>query len=241
MRSFLAAVSLITCLPLGRFLPTEQELQRCSNYFPVVGLLAGALIYFPAFWATEYFGAAGAVLILLMMEGISKGFHLDGLADTADGFLSSRTRERKLEIMHDSHIGTMGVAAIVLVLLAKYSCLSAMPPQTAAMTAALSVFAGRFALTFYVLISRYARESGLGKILYTRRPYIGTLIGLLISIAASDSFFGNSFFILPTLLFINFWNWICICHIRGATGDTIGACEQLTELLVCFQIFFLML
>ena len=241
MRSFLAAVSLITCLPLGRFLPTEKELQCCSNYFPVVGLLAGALIYFPAFWAAEYFGAAGAVLTILMMEAISKGFHLDGLADTADGFLSSRTRERKLEIMHDSHIGTMGVAAIVLVLLAKYSCLSEMQPRAIAVTAAWSVFTGRFALTFYVLISHYARESGLGKILYTRRPYFGTLIGLMISIAASSFFFGNGFFILPTLFFVILWNWICIAHIRGATGDTIGACEQLTEVLVCFQIFFLKL
>ncbi len=238
MRSFLAAVSLITCLPLGGFLPTEKELHRCSNYFPLVGMLAGGLIYFPAFWASEYLGAASAVLILLMMEGISKGFHLDGLADTADGFLSSRTRERKLEIMHDSHIGTMGVAAIVLVLLAKYSCLSSMTPKAAATAAALSVFTGRFALTFYILISRYARESGLGKILYTRRPYAGTLIGLVISVAASYFFFGNCFFILPALVFIVLWNWISNCHIRGATGDTIGACEQLTETLVCFQVLF---
>lgn len=239
MRSFLAALSLITCCPLGRFLPAEKELHRCSNYFPVVGLLAGALIYFPALWASEYLGAASAVLILLMMEGISKGFHLDGLADTADGFLSSRPRERKLEIMHDSHIGTMGVAAIVLILLAKYSCLSSMEPKTAAMTAALSVFAGRFALTFYILISRYARESGLGKILYSRRPWGGALAGLVISVVASYYFFGNCFFILPTLVFIVIWNWICIWHIRGATGDTIGACEQLTETLICFQMLFL--
>lgn len=220
-------------------MPTEKELHLCSNYFPVVGLLAGAAIYFPALYASEYLGPASAVLIILMMESISKGFHLDGLADTADGFLSSRTLERKLEIMHDSHIGTMGVAAIVLVLLAKYSCFSSMPPEVAAMTAALSVFAGRFALTFYILLSRYARESGLGKVLYTRRPYAGTLIGLLISTAAGYYFLGNCLFILPTLVFVVLWNWICICHIKGATGDTIGACEQLTETLVCLQLFLL--
>ncbi len=238
MRSFLAALSLITCLPLGGFLPTEKELQRCSNYFPLVGLLAGAVIYFPALWASEYLGGGvSAVLILLMMEGISKGFHLDGLADTADGFLSSRPRDRKLEIMHDSHTGTMGVAAIVLLFLAKYSCLSSMMPETAALAAALSVFAGRFALTAYILISHYARESGLGKILYTSRPYAGTLIGLIISLLLSFSFFGNCHFILPTLIFIVLWNGICIWQIRGATGDTIGACEQLTEVLVCFQLF----
>ena len=111
--------------------------------------------------------------------------------------------------------------------------------ETAALAAALSVFAGRFALTAYILISHYARESGLGKILYTSRPYAGTLIGLIISLLLSFFFFGNCLFILPTLIFIVLWNEICIWQIRGATGDTIGACEQLTEVLVCFQLFIL--
>ena len=109
VRSLLAAVSLITRCPLGKFLPTERELQSCSNYFPVVGLLLGILLYWPSYYAIAWFSpSAGGFLVLLMLEAVSGGFHLDGLADTADAFLSSRTRERKLEIMHDSHIGTMG-------------------------------------------------------------------------------------------------------------------------------------
>ena len=241
VRSLLAAVSLITRCPLGKFLPTERELQSCSNYFPVVGLLLGILLYWPSYYAIAWFSpSAGGFLVLLMLEAVSGGFHLDGLADTADAFLSSRTRERKLEIMHDSHIGTMGVAAIVLVLLGKYSVFSMLPPWQVGASVFFCAFIGRFGITCYLLISRYARPNGLGKILYDRRPYGGVLAGLLLGLGTSLCFFGLNFFwiLLPPLLFVVFWDYICRKQIGGATGDTIGACEQLLELLVCFEMLY---
>ena len=241
VRSLLAAVSLITRCPLGKFLPTERELQSCSNYFPVVGLLLGVLLYWPSYYAIAWFSpSAGGFLVLLMLEAVSGGFHLDGLADTADAFLSSRTRERKLEIMHDSHIGTMGVAAIVLVLLGKYSVLSMLPPWQVGACVLFCAFIGRLGITCYLLISRYARPNGLGKILYDRRPYGGVLAGLVLGLGMSLCFFGLDFLwiFLPPLLFVVCWDWICRKQIGGATGDTIGACEQLVELLVCFEMLY---
>ena len=238
MRSFLAAVSLITCVPLGGFLPSERELQRCSNWFPVVGLLAGCVLYYPAFYVLMWFGAAGAVLIVAMLEVVSKGFHLDGLADTADAFLSSRSRERKLEIMLDSHIGTMGVAAIVLVLLGKYAVFSRLTPEQAAVSVLFCAFAGRFAVSSYLLISHYVRPQGLGLVLYARRPYWGVLAGLLAGVAGSWFLMGHCWLFLPLILFVVLWDRICRCQIGGATGDTIGACEQLTELLICVELLY---
>ena len=69
---------------------------------------------------------AAAVLVIVLLS-FSGGLHLDGLADTADGFFSSRSRERILEIMKDSHIGAMGVIAIVCVLLVKFAALASLP------------------------------------------------------------------------------------------------------------------
>lgn len=238
MRSLLAAISLITCLPPGKFLPSERDLQGCSNWFPVVGLLAGCVLYFPSFYAVTWFGAAGAVLIVAMLEAVSKGFHLDGLADTADAFLSSRTKERKLEIMRDSHIGTMGVAAIVLVLLGKFAVFSELTPEQTAVTVLLCAFGGRFSVTSYLLISHYVRPQGLGLVLYARRPYWGTLLGLCLGVAASEYFLGHCWLFLPLILFLVIWDRICRVQIGGATGDTIGACEQLAELLICFELLY---
>ncbi len=236
IRSFLAAITMITCLPAGKFMPSERDLQLCSNWFPVIGLLAGCMLYCPAFYAVKWFGAAGAVLILVLLEAISKGFHLDGLADTADAFLSSRPRERKLEIMHDSHTGTMGVAAIVLLLLGKFAFFSQLSPSRAAAMTLLCAFGGRLALTLYILISHYARPQGLGLILYARRPYCGALLGLCLAAGASWWFSGHCLLFLPLIFFVIAWDRICRLQIGGATGDTVGACEQLAELLTCLLV-----
>lgn len=241
VRSFLAAVSLITCCPLGKFIPSERELQTCSNWFPVVGLILGVFLYYPSFYVMAWFGpSAGAFLVLLMLELVPKGFHLDGLADTADAFFSSRSRERKLEIMRDSHIGTMGVAAIVLLLLGKYAVFSVFPPEQAGATVFFCAFGGRFGISCYLLISQYARPSGLGKILYEQRPYWGALLGFFVGEMAGICFFGFEFWwlFLPPLLFVVFWDRVCRHQIGGATGDTIGACEQLLELLICFEMLY---
>ena len=45
MRPFLAALSLLSCIPLGSFQPTEQEMRRSIHFFPVVGIVFGALFF----------------------------------------------------------------------------------------------------------------------------------------------------------------------------------------------------
>ena len=95
MRTFLAAVSMLSALPLGRFCPTETELQRSQNLFPAAGLLFGVLLGCAA-WGLVYLQLPllpTAMLLALLPEALTKGFHLDGLADTADGFLSGRSRD----------------------------------------------------------------------------------------------------------------------------------------------------
>ncbi|GAB1427271.1 hypothetical protein MASR2M17_06970 [Aminivibrio sp.] len=65
-----------------------------------------------------------SLLTITFLAALSGGLHLDGLADSADGFLSARQRERILEIMRDSRIGTMGVLALVFVLAVKVTALA---------------------------------------------------------------------------------------------------------------------
>lgn len=92
MRTFLAAVSMLSALPLGRFCPTETELRRSLNLFPAAGLLFGALFYGIGWCLAGYCAPLPAAMLLaLLPEALTKGLHLDGLADTADGFLSGRS------------------------------------------------------------------------------------------------------------------------------------------------------
>ena len=107
---------LLTRLPVG-WLATSAEPARLADAvwaFPVVGAVVGA-IGGAVFWVCARLGmppAVAAVWTLASMLLVTGALHEDGLADTADGLGGGRTRERKLEIMRDSRIGTFGGARI---------------------------------------------------------------------------------------------------------------------------------
>ncbi len=157
----------------GSWGTAEEDLAGSVPWFPVVGLLLGARggrgWRGPCRWSAPPMVAAAVLVVVLL--SFSGGLHLDGLADTADGFLSSRPRERILEIMKDSHIGAMGVIAIVCVLLLKFAALASLPAGTALAGRAADA-AGR------AMRDRPAHgpacptpgRSGLGAVFYRRRP-----------------------------------------------------------------------
>src|ERR1051325_1510206 len=105
MKAFLAALQFLTVVPISMKLG-EHDFERAPGWFPLVGLFLGAVVSV-ADGAFGYAGVSGFLLAILTvgsLAALSGGLHLDGLADTADGFLSARPRERVLEIMRDSRI-----------------------------------------------------------------------------------------------------------------------------------------
>lgn len=107
------AVGFLTRIPVGDIHPYDPTLSRASGFFPLVGVVAAG-VGIAAWWAgTELLGpAAGAVLSVLSTVAVTGAFHEDGLADTVDGLWGGATRERRLEIMRDSRLGTYGTAAL---------------------------------------------------------------------------------------------------------------------------------
>src|SRR5262249_47763659 len=122
------AVSFSTRLPLRPDAPmTGSDVARAVWALPVAGALVGlvgAVVYVIAY----RLGApplAAAALTLAATVVATGGLHEDGLADVADGFGGGNTRERKLEIMDDSRIGTYGTCALVLSLLVRAGAIAA--------------------------------------------------------------------------------------------------------------------
>lgn len=109
-----------------------------------------------------------AAVLVVVLAGFSGCLHLDGLADTAEGLLSSRSRERMLEIMQDSHIGVMGVVAIAGVWLLKFAALASVTAQELWAAALLMPVAGRCAMVVQLAILPYARATGLASVFYGR-------------------------------------------------------------------------
>lgn len=234
MRSLLAALTVLTVFPAGKFCPAESELQKSVSFFPAVGVLLGLLV-----WGAGEFAGNGMtawVLLALLPEFLTRGFHLDGLADTADGFFSGRDRERKLEIMHDSRIGSMGVLAIVSLLLFKIALLADAPAGWAPRLAGVSLVCGRTGILWHIAASGYARKSGLGRVwFHSGKPVGGIIAGTALCLVAgwflAGGLTGLAAAGLAAVLCPVLWSEVTRRVIGGATGDTIGACEEGTELL----------
>ena len=104
------------------------------------------------------------MLILVIAEFlITGGLHADGLMDTSDGLFSGRERDRKLEIMKDSRIGSFGVVAFVFVTLLKWQLLTAIPTaEFIPMALIMMPLMSRWSLVLSIRSYPYAREQGMG-------------------------------------------------------------------------------
>lgn len=237
MKSFFAAIGFLTIIPLPQtFRSDEKGLEKGVPYFPVVGLLIGAvlaLIDNAAGWFLPVFPLS--VLTVILMIASSGGLHIDGLADSADGFFSARPRERLLEIMRDSRTGVMGVVAVVSVIAFKVSLLSSIPDDWRMWIILLMPIAGRSAIVIMMTALPYVRSTGgLASIFAKRRSWLHAVWAVLFLAVASiwaAQWIGFSA-ALATLIVTALFSFYCKGKIGGYTGDTLGAVCEIGELVL---------
>ncbi len=234
MAPFIAAIRFLTVFPLpGTYGSGSDDLAASIPFFPVVGLVLGALASLLGllFWSLLP-PLVAATLTTFVLLAVSGGFHLDGLADTADGFFSARPRERILAIMRDSHIGAMGVIALIMVLLLKFSALATLDRPGAVRAVFLMPIAGRCAIVIFMALLPYARsEGGLATLFYSNRSRLAG-IWAFVFFGVTAMFTGGMTGVLLVLIFaaiIVAFAWMCKRKINGATGDTLGAICELSE------------
>jgi adenosylcobinamide-GDP ribazoletransferase len=236
MRRLLAAIRFLTILPVpGSLGRAEADLAPSVAMFPVVGLLLGALAGAAA-WVLASASAPPALAAALLVVGLvaaSGGLHMDGLSDSADGMLSSRPRERMLEIMKDSHVGAMGVIAIVGVMLVKFAALASVMPGRLWAVAALTPLAGRCAIVMHMAMLPYVRAEGLGKVFCRERATGPAVWAVAVLAGAALALFGLQGLVIAAAC-VGVSAVIAVYFRRkigGATGDTFGAVCELVELV----------
>ena len=175
---------------------------------------------------------------LILTTGV---FHEDGLADTADGLGGGATRERKLEIMKDSRVGSYGAAALALSLLLRFAALSALSENGAGRAAAALVAAhaaSRAAGLLPLALLEPARRDGAA--FAAARPLPGALltagalalgIGLLPVVAGVGVGQTIASLVAGALASLAM-TWIAARQIGGQTGDIAGAAQQLAEIAI---------
>ncbi len=235
--SFVAAVRFLSIIPVsGSFGTSEEELARSVPFFPLIGLLFGCLAL-PMAWGLSLIfpPVVTAVLTVFILLSFSGGLHLDGLADTADGFFSARPRERMLEIMRDSATGAMGVIALVLLLSLKIACLTSLGDRFF-IAVLLMPLAGRIAILLLMAMLPYARsEGGLGTLFKdsfaTKQARLRAFAALLVLAGIAWVVAGPQGIIavFAVLLITALFAFLCRQKIGGITGDTLGAACELAE------------
>ncbi len=237
IRSFLAALRFLTIIPVSWKSADDGKFFRASViWFPLIGLFIGFSVAMLILLLSPCLpGSVLAVFSILLLAGVSGFLHLDGLADSGDGLLSSRPKDIALSIMRDSRSGAMGVIVLIFLILAKFAVLSSLTMNTLIPTLILMPVAGRTAILLSMAVLPYAREGeGLGQLFYgtDRFTTAGTALLFFLLCSAIISM-QLTFFILIALVFtVAVFSRYCFVKLGGATGDTLGAVCEISELTV---------
>lgn len=202
-------------------------------FAPFVGLIIGAILAAVSYGLLFIFPRAMvAAIVLVIYIIITGGLHLDGLGDTFDGIFSNRSKDRILEIMRDSRVGTNAVLAVLSVVLLNYAALSQINSIYFLRIILLMPMAGRVGSLVSAAVSTYARKGeGLGKSFIDYCGIKEMLWGLLIYIVISFLAFDYKMWIILSLppisafLLVKFFS----SKIDGATGDILGAVCELNQ------------
>ena len=235
LRLLLMAVQYFTRVPMPASVGHSQEqLSGTARYFTAVGLLVGgvgALVL----WASSLVlpGPLPAILSTAATAFLTGAFHEDGLADTFDGLGGATTRERALEIMKDSRLGTFGTLALVLTLLIKIAALDALPTEFAVVVLLAGHAFSRACAISLLYVSNHVGNPEQSRARAVAQPMSGAqfliaaVFGVvplaLCGVHAVAGFFG-AVFVLYVLA-----RWF-LRRLGGFTGDTLGAAQQLTEI-----------
>lgn len=229
------AFSFLTIFPVGGHIDYDaRQLTGSAMWFPLVGWVLGALLTACAWLAIAVGMTPMVAAVIMVTVGVllTRGLHLDGVADLLDGLGGSFDRVRRLEIMKDSFIGPFGVAGLVLLLLGKVAVLAMAIGSSSEDLLAIMVVpaAARWAMVALAYKSSYPRETGTG------HPFVGSI--------SESVLIGAALLVMPFL----YAGWFGMAMVLGAqlpalwlrqkahqafggvTGDVLGASCEFGEL-----------
>src|SRR6266567_1752681 len=176
---FLIALQFLTRLPVPKVLPSsEAGLGKAAAFFPLVGVMVGGGAALVFVLLQRVLSVQAAVLCAIIFAAfITNGFHEDGLADSFDGFGGGWTKNRVLEIMRDSRIGTYGTLALIFVSLSKLTFLLSLPPGQIWRWLIIAHTASRWTILPLCAWLSYARAEGQGKLVAKQVGVLEIMIG----------------------------------------------------------------
>jgi adenosylcobinamide-GDP ribazoletransferase len=232
LQLFFTALTFFTRIPCAAWgKHSEQDLNQAAKYFPLVGVVVGAVAAIVFLLASQMLPVALAVLLSMVATLLLTGaFHEDGLSDAADGLGGGWDKEQMLTIMKDSRIGNYGAAALFMALLIKFQALTYIPVARLPAVLIVAHSVSRFAATILIYTQSYVRENGKAKPLAQHISKYELLLAGLFGLAPLALLDPHLWWALLPLALV--WLWFShklIKLLGGYTGDCLGAMQQLCE------------
>lgn len=233
MRSFWIALQFLTRLPIPVRVDIDaQQVGRSLVWYPLVGLLLGAILWGAAMLLQQQDPLLAAAVVLTLWVALTGALHLDGLADSADAWVGGLgDRERTLAIMKDPASGPVGVTALVLLLLLKVAALVALLRSDEVLMLLLIPPMARSGVALLFITTPYVRPGGLGEALSnhaSRGAVVAGTLGIVALVIGAAGVKGS--LVLAAALML--WVWMrqgVVMRLGGFTGDIAGALLELHE------------
>jgi len=233
---FVEAIRFLTIIPIP-FIKRRAELSKSLPFFPIIGLVLGAisvLIYY--LFSFLFPSNITVVLVIITLVILTGANHVDGFIDTFDALVAGKTTEQRLDIMSDTKVGSFGIVSVVLLFLLKFVSLASTPlifPTLLSMPAL-----SRWIVTSAIYIFPNARNSGMGFVMKQGASWQKFMISTVISIIISVLLFSWKGLILIAALWFLSSSILVLFRSRfhGLTGDNYGAIIETSEILVVLLI-----
>lgn len=225
----------LTRIPTPKVNYSETILNKAARFFPAVGAIVG-LLNFAFFWILSQFFSKDISIVLTMSFSflLTGGFHEDGLADTCDAFGGGYTKERILEIMKDSRIGSFGVLGLFSILFLKFLTLREISSSNLFSAFVLGHSLSRLQPVWIMLFLRYVQFEGKSKPIAIQPSFTNLIIANLTLLFLFLLFQEIKFLwlLVPIAIFTILYSLYLNKRISGYTGDCLGASQQVSEVLI---------
>lgn len=250
MKRFISILQFMTRIPINIDTGFDEDFHKTLYYFPLVGFVLGVITFLIGLVSTKIFDPfISSIIITLSGVILTGGLHIDGLGDTFDALYSYRDKEKMLEIMKDSRLGTNSLLAVLFLVLLKVGFIHSLINSGLLWFIIFMPVVSRLGVLTITYKTKTPREKGMGNLFIGKCTMNMIITGttytiLLISIISKFIFFAKSITIIKIIssiaivfLFVNLFKKHVYRKIDGVTGDILGCTIELSEVLYLIYIY----
>lgn len=253
MKRFILILQFLTRIPINLDLGFDEDFHKSIVYFPLVGFVIGILLYITGIVSIQVFDPfIVSILITLASIVLTGGLHIDGLGDTFDAIYSNRDKDRMLEIMKDSRLGTNSLLAILFLVLMKIGFIYSLINSGYLWTVIFMPTVARLGVMVMMYKTVTPRKNGMGNLFIgkaSKSMFIIATIYTVVLISSVGKFvFAADYImivkiigsIISVMIFANLFKKHIYKKIDGVTGDILGCTIELSELLFLLHTYLLL-